>query len=327
MSSGHSLRCLPGIGHRNPTRRVGRFAISPRLVSAHWYRPCRARDKAGPPAAGPGDRDVAVRRLRLRQRVQIAHQALEPLLQHMGVDLRGRDVGVAEQRLHDAQVGAVVQQVAGEGVAQHMRAHLLGAQAGGAGERLEVAGEMLAGEVPALAEGGEQPFRLGQRCRLGFHRRPACLLAGLRQQRPIVAHGALGGLVERHQAFLAALAAHDQHAGVALGRRRRQRHQLGDPQPGGIEHLDQAGEPQRPQRLGAGWPEIVAARAAASRRSTSAMLSTFGMRAAALGPLDDRGRIVAAAPFGIEEAVELADRGQPPRHRGGGKAAPASACR
>ena len=96
-----------------------------------------------------------------RQRMQVAHQALEALLQHVGVDLRGRDVGVPEQRLHHPQVGAVVQQMARKGVAQHVRAHLIGAQPGGGGERLEVAGEMLAGEVAALAERGEQPFRLG----------------------------------------------------------------------------------------------------------------------------------------------------------------------
>ena len=54
--------------------------------------------------------------------MQVAHQRLQPFLQHMGIDLRGGDVGVAEQSLHHAQVGAVVQQVAGEGMAQHMRA-------------------------------------------------------------------------------------------------------------------------------------------------------------------------------------------------------------
>src|SRR5260221_3319856 len=59
--------------------------------------------------------------LLLRQRMQVTHQTFKTLLDHMGVDLRGRDVGVAEQRLHDAQIGAVVQEMAGEGMAQHMR--------------------------------------------------------------------------------------------------------------------------------------------------------------------------------------------------------------
>jgi hypothetical protein len=48
-------------------------------------------------------------------------QLLQPLARDVGVDLRGRDVGVAEQQLHHAQVGAVVEQVRGEGVAQHVR--------------------------------------------------------------------------------------------------------------------------------------------------------------------------------------------------------------
>src|SRR5262249_59112122 len=37
--------------------------------------------------------------------------------------------------------------------------------------------------------------------------------------------------------------------------------------------------------------------------------------AAALGPLDDRGRIVAAPSLCVEEAIELADRRQPARDR------------
>ena len=94
----------------------------------------------------------------LRQWVQIAHQALEPLLQHMRVDLRGRDVGVAKQRLHHAEVGAVLQEVAGERMAQHVRADLRSLQAGGAGELLQFAREMLAGQMPAFAERWEQPF-------------------------------------------------------------------------------------------------------------------------------------------------------------------------
>ena len=45
-------------------------------------------------------------------------QRLEPLPGDVGVDLGGGDVGMAQQHLHGAQVGAVVEQVGGEGVAQ-----------------------------------------------------------------------------------------------------------------------------------------------------------------------------------------------------------------
>src|SRR5215217_7516803 len=49
------------------------------------------------------------RRSPLPERMQIAHQAFEPLFKHVRVNLRGGNVGVAEQRLHYAEVGAIVQ--------------------------------------------------------------------------------------------------------------------------------------------------------------------------------------------------------------------------
>jgi hypothetical protein len=59
--------------------------------------------------------------LLLSQRMQIAHQALQTFLDDVGVDLGRRYVGVAEQRLHDAQIGAVVQKMACEGMTQYVR--------------------------------------------------------------------------------------------------------------------------------------------------------------------------------------------------------------
>src|SRR3954449_2774997 len=100
----------------------------------------------------------------------------------MGVDLRRGDVGVAEQSLYHAQVGAVVQEMARECVPQHVRAHLRRAQSGGAGERLELAREMLAGQMSALAERREQPFAL-------------LTAAPLRQQRPGPPHRRLWPLI------------------------------------------------------------------------------------------------------------------------------------
>ena len=47
-------------------------------------------------------------------------QGLQPFGRHMGVDLGGGDVGMAQHLLQRAQVGAMVQQVGREGVAQHM---------------------------------------------------------------------------------------------------------------------------------------------------------------------------------------------------------------
>ena len=48
-------------------------------------------------------------------------QGLQPFPGDVSVDLRRRDIGVAEQHLDDAEVGAVVDQVRREGMAQRVR--------------------------------------------------------------------------------------------------------------------------------------------------------------------------------------------------------------
>ena len=82
--------------------------------------------------------------------MMVVDQPHQPLLQHMRIDLRRRNVGVAEQLLHGAQVGAVLQQMAGEGMAQHVRRNLCRGDAGARGKRFQVAGEDLAGQVAAV---------------------------------------------------------------------------------------------------------------------------------------------------------------------------------
>ena len=69
----------------------------------------------------------------------------------------------------------------------------------------------------------------------------------------------LGGVVERHEAFFVALAAHNDNSGFAAGGRSRKRNQFGDAQPGGVEKLDETGEPggakpRRQRRRGIGLP-------------------------------------------------------------------------
>lgn len=44
-------------------------------------------------------------------------ELLQSLARHMGVDLRGGNVGMAQQQLHHAQVSAVVEQVGGKSMA------------------------------------------------------------------------------------------------------------------------------------------------------------------------------------------------------------------
>jgi hypothetical protein len=50
-----------------------------------------------------------------------ANHLRQSLLGDMGVDLSGGDVGMAEQGLNHAQIGAAIQKVRGEGVAKDMR--------------------------------------------------------------------------------------------------------------------------------------------------------------------------------------------------------------
>jgi hypothetical protein len=52
------------------------------------------------------------------QRVVFQHQVPQPRVEDMGVDLGRGDIGMAQQRLDRAQIGAVLQQMRGEGVAQ-----------------------------------------------------------------------------------------------------------------------------------------------------------------------------------------------------------------
>ena len=66
----------------------------------------------------------------LSQGVVLLHEPPQAFLDHMGVDLRGRDVGMAEKLLHGAQISTPLQEMAGEGVAQHMRRQTRGIEPG-----------------------------------------------------------------------------------------------------------------------------------------------------------------------------------------------------
>ncbi len=55
----------------------------------------------------------------------------------MGVDLRGRDVGMAEHGLQRAQIRAAFQQMRGEGMAKDVRADPCRIDAGFGGERAD----------------------------------------------------------------------------------------------------------------------------------------------------------------------------------------------
>src|SRR5581483_6277085 len=95
---------------------------------AHW---ARHSGKCGGRPLQPGDlamfrpADLVARPLATRlaggQGMVVEDELLEPLLEHVRVDLGRRDIGMAQQLLHGAQVRAAVEQVARECMPQDMR--------------------------------------------------------------------------------------------------------------------------------------------------------------------------------------------------------------
>ncbi len=63
---------------------------------------------------------IAGRRL-IGKRMMLADKFMQSFLQHMRIDLRRGYVGMAKQLLHGAQIGPVLQQMAGKGVTKDMR--------------------------------------------------------------------------------------------------------------------------------------------------------------------------------------------------------------
>src|SRR6266545_3703454 len=95
----------------------------------------------------------------LSERMMLLDQAPQPLLDDMSVDLRRRDVGVAEKLLHGAEIGASLQKMAGKSVAEHVRRDARWLDARGDGERLELLAEALAGQMLLTSRRWEEPRR------------------------------------------------------------------------------------------------------------------------------------------------------------------------
>ena len=72
----------------------------------------------------------------------------------MGIDLRGGDVGVAQHLLDAAQIGAMVEQMAGKGMAQHMRRQPGGVEAGFQRQLLQQLAAALAGQMAVAPRDG-----------------------------------------------------------------------------------------------------------------------------------------------------------------------------
>ncbi len=179
--------------------------------------------------------------------------------------------------------------MAGEGVPEHVRGEPGGVEAGFGCERLQELGHALAGEMAAAAARGEEPLRARG---VGHH-----ALADLEPvfQRP--ARGAAHG----HDALLLAFAAHPQPFAVGRDGREREGDQLGDPQAGGVEELEEGREPQRIRALvGAGGGD---------QRLDLLLAQEPRQRAGELRCVDVQGRLVLAAALEVEEAIILAQGG------------------
>src|SRR5258705_9938681 len=117
-----------------------------------------------------------------------------PLLQHVGVNLRRREIGVAEHHLDGAEVGAALEQVRRERMPQHVRAERRG-DAGAAPVRLQDLPEADARQPrPAAPRVHEEPRTRA----LAEQRRPAVAQVAPDPRRRLVAH--------RHDSLLGALA-------------------------------------------------------------------------------------------------------------------------
>src|SRR5204862_4161105 len=83
--------------------------------------PSLQASKSLPPTPGRLGGQEAGRLADSRPRVELLIYPLQTSPRNVCVDLRRRDVGVAEHHLHGAQVGAVFEEVRGERMAQHVR--------------------------------------------------------------------------------------------------------------------------------------------------------------------------------------------------------------
>ena len=74
-------------------------------------------------------------------------ERLQPFLQDMRIDLRRRNVSMPEQLLHRSEIGAAIEQMAGEGMPQHVRRDAVRTDARLIGNLFQVLREALSGHM------------------------------------------------------------------------------------------------------------------------------------------------------------------------------------
>ena len=154
----------------------------------------------------------------------IVHRS-QPRFEYVRVDLRRREVGVAEHQLNRAQIGAALEEVRSERVAQHMRAD----------RSPQVCLAPVLGEDLPEADAAQRPAaRIQEQPRR---------LAFLQQFAPgaglIFPYPFCGLLANRHDPFFAALSDAGEVRLVETEIREADVHELRHAQPSGVEQLDQ----------------------------------------------------------------------------------------
>ncbi len=207
-------------------------------------------------------------------------------LRHQRIDLRGRHARVAEQLLHDADVGTALQQMGGERVPKRVRAHLLLDPSRGR-VLLEDAGAPLAGEPPAA--------------QVQEHRRTRPSRGDLRPNpREVRAHRVTRVPADRDVAFLAPLP-EDAHAPLLeVDVVHVEPDELRDPKAAGVERLED-GPVAHALRRRVGMFQH--ARDVVDRQGP-------GQRARKLRADDGGRRVLGRLPFPQLEPVEGPDRRQ-----------------
>ena len=87
----------------------------------------------------------------------LLHSLGQPFGLHMGVDLGGGNIGMAQHLLHRAQIRAMRQQSRSKGMPEHVGRNFLGIKPGGAGQRFQLQRKMLPCQRPAYAMRRKQP--------------------------------------------------------------------------------------------------------------------------------------------------------------------------
>src|SRR5882672_7528396 len=140
------------------------------------------------------------------------------------VDLRGREVGMTEQHLHDSKVRTVIEQVRREGMTERVRREIL-VDPGLARVAFDDVPEGLAGHLVAAAR---REKKIGLALEQDFGAWP-----GYKLLQP-----AYGFLTERNEPLAIALADDAQHALIEIDLVVAQVHELGDPEPGRVQHFE-----------------------------------------------------------------------------------------